>query len=70
MTNDVLLDKETTAKRNDDAVKFQVHSPQNANRGYGTPVSIGATLMKMSENTAVLTRGMNTAQANPMTVCL
>jgi len=30
----------------------------------------GATRVKMTENTAVLTSGMKIAQPNPITVCL
>src|SRR5579864_5515151 len=59
-----------TANRRADAVKFQVRRPRNAKSGYGTVTCNGATRMKMTENTAVLSSGMNTAQPNPMIACL
>src|ERR671931_2745161 len=70
VTRFVLLVSDTTAKRCDAAKKFQASSPQYAKTGYGSPVSIGATRMKMSEKTAVLTSGMKIAQPTPITVCL
>src|ERR1700730_1952567 len=61
---------ERIEKRSDDAKKFQARKPQYAKSGYGTGVSIRATLVKMTEKTAVFTSGMKIAQANPITVCL
>src|SRR5438128_4654724 len=70
LTRLALLVSELTAKRSEEARKFHAARPQYANIGYGTSVEIGATLVKMTENTAVFTSGMNTAQPNPITVCL
>src|SRR6187399_59442 len=70
VTRLVLLVRETTENRSDEASRFHAHKPQYANSGYGTPVSIGATRMNTTENTAVFTSGMKMAQPNPMIVCL
>src|SRR4051794_7709400 len=65
-----LLVRELVANRNDDAKKFQANSPVYAKSGYGIPASIGATRVKITENTIVFTSGMKIAHPNPITVCL
>src|SRR5262245_58289377 len=70
VTSVLLAVNEVTANRSADEKKFHAIRPLNANSGYGIPVSRGATREKMTEKITVLMSGMNTAQPNPITVCL
>ena len=57
----MLLESELVANFTPDAKKFQTARPQYDHTGYGAPVSKGATRVKITEKSAVLSSGMNTA---------